>query len=99
MSFTIRFRRLRAQGIKIVAYHIKVMKGKSSLDQINDEENVNPVISQDEESAVEDTAMALEMAEALILQLPEGHEGRAEWLARFGQSGESRNRRRKIKGT
>jgi hypothetical protein len=70
------------------------MKKKSSLDQINDEENVNPVISQDEDSAVEDTSMALEMAEALILQLPEGHEGRNNWLARFGQSGAAKNSRR-----
>ena len=87
------------QGIKIVPSSEKAMKDKSALDQINAEEKVNPVISQDEDSAVKDTSMALEMAEALILQLPEGHEGRNEWLTRFGQSGESRNLRRPQKNS
>lgn len=73
------------------------MKPKNTLEQINNEEKVNAVISHDEESAVKDTAMALEMAEALIVQLPEKFLGRAEWLKRFGQLQEAQNIRRSNK--
>lgn len=70
------------------------MKTQNALEQINDEGKVNAVISHDEESSVNDTAMALEMAEALILQLPEGLTQRNEWLSKFGQSPEAYNLRR-----
>lgn len=71
------------------------MKPKNTLEQINDEGKINAVISHDEESAAKDTGMALEMAEALILQLPQDLQGRDEWLTKFGQSPEAHNLRRK----
>ena len=71
----------------------KNMKEKNVLDEINREDNVNAIISRDEESAVSDTSQALEMAEELILQLPEDHEGRRTWLTRFGRSAAAKNLR------
>lgn len=71
------------------------MKDKNILDQINSEDKVNSIISRDEESSVSDTSQAFEMAEDLILQLPEEHEGRRNWLTRFGRSAAAKNLRNK----
>lgn len=67
------------------------MKTKAVLDEINNNEHVNEAISRDEENRLKDAdvSRALLMAEDLILQLPAGHEGRRQWLIRFGQSDEA----------
>lgn len=77
---------------------MKNMKPTNSLDQINSEEKVNSIISRDEESTVKDTSLALETAEELILKLPKEHEGRENWLMRFGHSAEAKNLQQGAKG-
>ena len=69
------------------------MKPESTLDKINSEDRVNDTISRDEETPLNDATSALGMAEDLILQLPQSHEGRREWLRQFGQSAEAKNLR------
>lgn len=62
------------------------MNKKDTLDTINSDDHVNETISRDEDRPLTDSSVALQMAEDLILQLPESHGGRTEWLRRFGHS-------------
>jgi hypothetical protein len=67
------------------------MERQNPLDEINSEKRVNEVISRDEERPT----TALSQAEALILELPPDHEGRREWLIRFGRSADAKALREK----
>lgn len=66
------------------------MKAGGTLDKINSEDHVNEIISRDEEASVKgDSSAALQIAEDLIRQLPPSHEGRNEWLRKYGSSEEA----------
>jgi hypothetical protein len=62
---------------------------KTTLSEINSEYNINEIISRDEETAPADMPMAVLAAEDLILQLPAEHEGRRQWLLKYGHSQEA----------
>ena len=66
------------------------METEGTLGDINSETHVNETISRDEENPAQNTTLALQMAEDLILQLPPSHEGRRQWLRLFGQSAEAK---------
>lgn len=65
------------------------MKAGGTLDKINSEDHVNEIISRDEEAVKGDSSAALQIAEDLIRQLPQSHEGRNEWLRKYGSSEEA----------
>jgi hypothetical protein len=74
------------QALDFLMENKNAMNKKNTLDAINSDDHVNETISRDEDRPLTDSSVALQMAEDLILQLPESHGGRTEWLRRFGHS-------------
>ncbi len=71
---------------------------RNTLDEINDENNINQSISQDEEQFDASSKQApMAFTEQLIQQLPKNNEGRNKWLMEYGSSDEARTLRNQHK--